>query len=188
MKRVKRSSDRSRARERPVIMRLFDPPRAAVLLDARKLMVLAQHDEREAFVVAQKHVVSGPEALDQLRFEQQRLGLGPRRDDRHRPGLRNHPLQALRQPRDLRVIADPALQRPRLADVEHVAARILHPVHPRTRRQRLPHLADRRDARFEIGSALAAHGIGRLILVETISGAWMVGTVSLAHTIDLGTL
>ena len=75
-------------------MRLFDPPGAAVLLDARELMILAQHDEREAFVVAQKHVVGRPEALDQLRFEQQRLGFGARRDDGHRPRLRDHPLQA----------------------------------------------------------------------------------------------
>ena len=39
-------------------------------------MILAQQDEGEAFVVAQQHVVGRPEALDQLRLEQQRLGLG----------------------------------------------------------------------------------------------------------------
>jgi hypothetical protein len=36
------------------------------------------------FVVAQQHVVRRAEALDQLRFEQQRLGLGVGGDDRHR--------------------------------------------------------------------------------------------------------
>ena len=53
--------------------------------------------------------------------------------------------------RDLGVVGDPVLQRPRLADVEHVAARILHPIDARAARQRLQHLADRRDARFEVG-------------------------------------
>ena len=46
------------------------------LLDSREGVILAQQDEREAFVVAQQHVVGRAEALDQLRFEQQRLGLG----------------------------------------------------------------------------------------------------------------
>ena len=54
-----------------------------MLLHPRERMILAQQDEREAFVVAQQDVVGRAEALDQLRFEQQRLGLGPRRDDRH---------------------------------------------------------------------------------------------------------
>ena len=53
--------------------------------------------------------------------------------------------------RDLGVVGDPALQRPRLADIEHVAAGILHAVDARARRKRLQHLADRRDARFEVG-------------------------------------
>ena len=123
----------------------------------------------------------GPEALDQLRLEQQRLGLGPGRDDGHRPRLRDHPLQPLRQPRDLGVVGHPVLQRPRLADVEHVAARILHSVDARARRQRLQHLADRRDARLEVGLVRAAHGIGRLLLVEALGGSGMVGTVGLAH-------
>jgi hypothetical protein len=58
-----------------------------MFLDPRKLVVLAQQDEREAFVVAQQHVVRRPKALDQLRFEQQRFGLGPGGYDGHRPRL-----------------------------------------------------------------------------------------------------
>ena len=46
-------------------------------------MILAQQDEGKAFVVAQQHVVRRAKALDQLRLEQQRLGLGPGRDDGH---------------------------------------------------------------------------------------------------------
>jgi hypothetical protein len=130
-----------------------------MLLDARKGMILAQQDEGEAFVVAQQHVVGRAEALDQLRFEQQRLGLGVGGDDGHRAGLRDHPLQPLRQPRDLRVVGDPVLQRPRLADVEHVAARILHPVDAGAHRKRLQHIADRGDARLKVGRLPAARTV-----------------------------
>ena len=48
-----------------------------MLLDPREGMILAQQDEWKALVVAQQHVERGAEALDQLRLEQQRLGLGP---------------------------------------------------------------------------------------------------------------
>ena len=52
LQRIKRSSDRSGTCERPVIMTLLHPPRAAVLLHAGERMILAQQDEGEAFVVA----------------------------------------------------------------------------------------------------------------------------------------
>ena len=90
--------------------------------------------------------------------------------------------------RDLRVIAHPVLQRPRLADVEHVAARILHPVDPRARGSVFSTSRIAATPASRSGSVRAAHGIGRLILVEAIGGAGMVGTVGLAHAIDLGTL
>ncbi len=148
-----------------------------MLLDAREGMILAKQDEREAFVVAEKHVVRRPEALDQLRFEKQRFGLGAGGDDRHRPRLRDHALQPLGQLGDLGVIGDPIPERPRLADVEHVAARILHAIDAGVARQRLQNLADRGHALVEVGLLRPAHGIGRLILVEAIGGAGKVGTV-----------
>ncbi len=73
--------------ERAVILPLRSA-RAAMELDARKGMVLAQQDEGEAFVVAQQDIVGRAEALDELRLEQQRFGFAFGRDDRHRPGLR----------------------------------------------------------------------------------------------------
>ena len=73
-------------------------------LDAGKGMILAQQDEGEAFVVAQQHVVGRPVALDQLRLQQQRLGLVVGGDDLHRAGLRDHPQQPLRLPRDLGIL------------------------------------------------------------------------------------
>ena len=85
LQRVERRADRAGAGERAVILALV-PPRAAMELDAREVMVLAQQDEGEAFVVAQQHVVGRPVALDQLRLEQQRLGLAVGGDDLHRRG------------------------------------------------------------------------------------------------------
>src|SRR3546814_7389439 len=54
------------------------------------------------------------------------LSLAGRGDDLHRPRLRDHALQSLRQARGLRIIGDAVLQCPRLADIQHVAARIEH--------------------------------------------------------------
>ena len=92
-------------------------------------MIGAQQDEGEAFVVAQQHVVGRAVTLDQLRLEQQRLGLAIGGDNRHAARQRDHPPQPVGQPVNLRVIGDPVLERPRLAHIEHIAARIVHPVH-----------------------------------------------------------
>src|SRR3546814_6513656 len=79
-------------------------------------------DLRKAFVVPQQHIIGWPEALYELRLQQQRLRLGIRGDDRQAARLRHHALQALRQAGDLDVIGDAVLERARLADVKHVAA------------------------------------------------------------------
>ncbi len=167
LQRIQRPRHRPGAGERPIILPL-DPPRAAMLLHSRELVILTQQDEREAFVVPQQHVVGRPEALDQLRLQQQRLRLRPGSDDGHRPRLRDHPLQPLRQPRHLRIVGYTCLQRSRLADVEDVALGVLHPVHARPRRQGLQDVADRRHPRLQVGSVAAAHGVGRALLVESL--------------------
>ena len=61
--------------------------RAAMLLDLGKSVVATDEDIGEGFVVAQQHVVLGLELLDQVLFEQQRLGLGPRGEKHHRRGF-----------------------------------------------------------------------------------------------------
>jgi hypothetical protein len=96
LQRVDRGVDRSGAGERAIVVPLR-LARAAMLHDARKRMVGAQQDERKRFVVAQQHVVRRAEALDELRFQQQRLGFGIGRDDGHRPGLAHHAPQAVGQ-------------------------------------------------------------------------------------------
>ena len=133
-------------------------------------MIVAQQDKREALVVAQQDVERGAIALDELRFEQQSLGLIVGRDDRHRPGLRHHPLEPLGQAVDLGIVGDPVLQRARLADIEHVAARILHPVHAGPQRQRCQHVADRRHPRLQIRRIGPAQGEGGFLFVEAVDG------------------
>ena len=103
-------------------------PRTAVLLNTRKGVVGAQQDEREAFIVTQQHVVSRAIPLDQLRLKQQRFGLAIGRHNRHRPRLRNHPLETPRKPVDLRIIGHPVLERTCLTNIKHIAAHIMHSV------------------------------------------------------------
>ena len=45
-------------------------------VELRELVIGGQMDERERLVVAQQHVVARHQPLDQVAFEQQRLGLG----------------------------------------------------------------------------------------------------------------
>ena len=52
--------------------------RAAKLGELREFVVGGQVDERKRLVVAQQHVVARHQPLDQVAFEQQRLGLGRR--------------------------------------------------------------------------------------------------------------
>ncbi len=174
LQRVERAGDRPGTGERSEILPL-GAPGAAMLLDARKIMVLAQQDEGEALVVAQQHVEGGPEALDQLRLEQQRLGLGPRRDDRHVAGLGDHPLEPFGKLCDLSVVDDPVLQRPRLADVEHLSPGIEHAVDAGPGRQGLQHIADRLDAGFQVRRIRPTQRVGRLLLIEAVARARMVG-------------
>jgi hypothetical protein len=99
-----------------------------MLHDARKVVIGAQQDEREALIIAQQDIVRRAKPLDQLRFQKQRLGLGIGRHDGHAAALRHHPLQAQRQPLDLRVIGHAVAQGPRLADIQDIAPHIGHPI------------------------------------------------------------
>ena len=167
LQRVQRVVDAARAGERAVVI-ARRPPRPAMLLDAREIVIAAQQDERKRLIVAQQHVIGGAIALDQLRLEQQRLGLVVGRDDRHRPRLRDHPLQPLGEALHLRVIRHALLQRARLADVQHVALGIVHAIDAGARRQRLQHVTDRGDPRLDIGGIRSADGVGGAFFVESI--------------------
>ncbi len=62
-------------RERPEIV-AFAVARPPMLQDLGRPLVLGNQNIRKRFVVAQQDVEAGPQALDQVRFKQQRLGFG----------------------------------------------------------------------------------------------------------------
>ena len=128
--------DRPHRGERPVIVALARA-RAAVLEDLRRPMVRGDEDVGKRLVVAQQHVEARPQPLDQVGFEQQRLGLGRGGDELHRRGRRDHPLDAGVVPGRPRVGRDPLLDVLRLADVEHLAGRIEHAIDAGRRRREL---------------------------------------------------
>ena len=82
--------------------------------------------------------------LDQVCLEQQRFGLGRRRDDLDRHGGRDHAQDARRLGRADASIGGEALADVfRLADVEHVAGRIQHPVDAGRGRRKAHRVLDR---------------------------------------------
>ena len=128
--------DRPHRGERPVIAALARA-RAAMLEDLRRPVVRGDDDVGKRLVVAQQHVEARPQPLDQVGFEQQRLGLGRGGDELHRRGRRDHPLDARVVPGRPRVGRDPLLDVLRLADVEHLAGRIEHAIDAGRRRREL---------------------------------------------------
>ena len=115
-------------RERPVIAPAANL-RAPVLADLREGMVLGQRQPRIALVVPQHDVEPGLQPLDEVRLQQQRLGLGVGGDDLHAGRLGHHPPQPLRQAANMGVARHPLLEAARLADIERVALSIEHTIH-----------------------------------------------------------
>ena len=147
LQRVDRAADRAGRCERSEVAAL-PPPRAAMLHDRRRFVILGDQDVGKRFVVAEIDVEARPEALDQVRFEKQRLRLGPRAHESHGRGGADHAGDAAALPGDAGVADDPLLQAPRLADIEHVAVAIDHPVDAGCVRQRLHRRDDHRFAGF----------------------------------------
>ena len=97
MQLVQRAIHRTRAGEGPEIA-AFRAALAAVLADLGIGVIFCNQDVRKAFVVAQQHIVDWLELLDQILFQQQRLGFGARGQEHHRPCFRDHPRDARRMP------------------------------------------------------------------------------------------
>ena len=83
--------------------------------------VARDEDVGERLVVAHQHVEARAEALDEVGFEQQRLGLGADRDELHRRGRRDHARDAVGVAAEARVVRHARLEVARLADVDDVA-------------------------------------------------------------------
>ena len=105
-------------------------------------MLGANEDIGEALVVAQRHVVAGLELLDEIGFEQQRLGVRFGGDEHHRAGLGDHAGDAGRLALGRHIGGDALLDRARLADIEHLALGPDHAVDARPERRVAPEVAD----------------------------------------------
>ena len=89
-----------------------------------------------ALVVAKQDVVLGVQRLDQVVFQQQRLGLGTHHRGLHAHDAAHHVADARAVVRLLEIAGHALLQVPRLAHVEHAAVSVEIAVHARQRRQR----------------------------------------------------
>ena len=106
-----------------------------VFYDLGKIVIAADQDVREAFVVPQQNIVTGTELLDQIRFKKQRLHFRMGGHELHGHGFGNHALKTDRQALRMGIGLHALFQASRLADIEHVAARVEHPVDARPQPQ-----------------------------------------------------
>ena len=101
----------------------------------RSLMVLADQDMRKRFVIPQDNVEARLQLLDQVRFQKQGFRFARRDHEFHRPRQRDHPRDPLGLPADLRVVGNPRLEVPRLADIQQLARLAEHAIDARLARQ-----------------------------------------------------
>ena len=95
-----------------------------MLQDLRRPVVAGDQDIGKRLVVAQQHVEARPQLLDQIGFEQQRLGLGGGGDDLDRDRRGDHArIRASTWPARPGIGGQPLLDVLGLADIEHVACR-----------------------------------------------------------------
>jgi hypothetical protein len=113
-----------------------------VLQNLRRPVSLGDQDVRKRFVVAQQHVEARAQALDQVRFEEQRLGLGCCGDELDRRCHRDHAGDARHLPGRPRIGQHALADVLGLADVEYVAACADHAVDARLLRGELGELLD----------------------------------------------
>ena len=125
--------DRPDRGERAVVAALAGA-RPAVLEDLRRPVVRGDQDIGKRLVVAQQHVEARAQPLDQVRLEQQRLGLGGSRDEFDRRRSRDHAGDARGVPGQALIGQDALADVLGLADVEHAAACVDHAVDARSRR------------------------------------------------------
>ena len=111
--------------------------RSAMFDDLRRPVIGRDQDIGEGLIVAQQHIEAWPQPLDQVGFKQQRLGLGAGNDEFERAGRPDHAFDAGVEAGRTRIGANAVTDVFRLADIEHVAARIDHAVHARPGRSEL---------------------------------------------------
>ena len=114
-------------------------------------MISGDEDVREGLVIAHQDVVAGPQPLDHVAFEQQRLNFGMGRHDFKRGGFADHPEDPERDLAGTGVACDPFPQIPCFSDVEDITGGIEHPVHAGAHRQGRQLRLDDCDSSGDIG-------------------------------------
>ena len=171
LQRVERAVDRGGRGEGAEIL-VARVAHAAVLGELRPFGVAADDDVGERLVVAQQHVEARPEALDQVVLEQQGLGLAVGDRELHGRGADTMRMQAVVEPGRLGVGGDPAAQRARLADIEHLAVGGDHAIDAGLARQGVHELAD------------DPHAVGqRAFAGRCLLGGFQVGVGFVAHEV-----
>ena len=136
-------------------------------------MVGPQENERKAFIITQQHIVGRAIALDELRFQEQRLSLAIGCHNGHAARLGDHAAQTIGQPVYLRIIGYAVFKCFRLADIKDITARIIHAVDTRFGRQRFDHIADRRHPGLKIRLVRPTNGVGCTLFVKAIGRIWV---------------
>jgi hypothetical protein len=138
-------------------------PRAAVLQDLRRPLPRGDEDVGKRLVVAQQHIETRPQALDQVRLEQQRLGFGRGRHELDARGHRDHAGDTRDEAGRPRIGEDALLEVLRFADIEHVAASVEHAIDARPRRRHFGVMEDRGAPCSERTSVLVKAKLGRFL-------------------------
>ena len=151
------------------------------MLHELRRLVIGDEDIGKRLVVTQQHVEARPQALDEVRLQQQRLGFGPRRDEFHRRGLLDHADDPVRLQSDAGIAGDALLEIARLADIEHVACRIEHAVDAGRIRQALDEIGDHRGAlaaRGQLAAGFERHsGFGSGVLGRESFRIYRIGRI-----------
>ena len=142
-----------------------------MLQQLRPFVVAGQQYERIGLVVPQQDVETGPKALDQIGFKQQRLDLGMRRHDLHGMSQADHAQDAGRQTGRVHIALHPVLEIFRLAHIQDLTVGADHAIDAGAVRDGLQRVADRgaptverRHAGFGLGRRRVARQIDRGVL------------------------
>ena len=120
--------------ERAEVLVAFGP-RPAMFHDPREVVPGFDHDVGKRLIVLEDDVVARVQLLDQVAFQQQRLGLGMGHHHFERVGLEHHALQAQRHAIHARIGCDALFQVFGLADVKGLALGVQHSIDARLLRQ-----------------------------------------------------
>ncbi len=119
---------------------------AAMLDDCRRFVIAGDQNIGKRLVVAQKHVETRAQPLDQVGFQKQRFGFRPGDHEFHGRRGQDHAHDPVRLSLEPGIAGDPFLQASGLADVKHVAVLVDHAIDAGAHGQTFDDIGDHLDA------------------------------------------